>query len=125
MARPPQAGKRTRDGAAAVRRARLAERSGACGRRRLWRLSSVTLRNTSTVVVFYFGLSVIVGMLLLKVIPRGRDWRSDNRLNGAFGPAHRVVLNALGGLLARAEVHGARIPMTLPGRALHAAAARH
>jgi hypothetical protein len=47
------------------------------------------------------------------------------RLKSARGPADGVALNPPGGLRARAQVHGAGVTVALPGRALHAAAARH
>lgn len=124
-ARAPQAGERRRGGAAAVRRTGLAERSGSRGGSLSRGLLSVTRRNTPAMLVFYFGLGVVVGMCLLEITLRGRDWSSSYCLNEALGPAHGVVWHDPHGLLERAQVHRAGVAVALPGHALHAATARH
>ena len=107
LALPTQTRESPRDSAAALRRARLGERSGACEL-----LPAVSPRDIPAAPMFRGSL-------------RREERLSGRRTEGASGPAHRVVLHTPGGLRACVQVHGAGITVALPGRALHAAAARH
>jgi hypothetical protein len=125
VARASQAVERTRGRAAAIRRAGSAERSASGGLLMRSVLRSVLRRNTPAVLVFYFGLSVIV---LVRVLRRRlrRVCRLSLRVMVVPFPAPRIVLNRLRLLRERATMEGARIPMALAARAhQHAATTRH